>query len=523
MPTDETPVGIHHEIRTDPEGKAVLARWSAAPAGRARLAHTASVLERARHPGVVELRSFRDEDERAELIVAWVASATAADLPHLPVRELAGLVAAVADTVADLHGIGIVHGALRAEHVLVAGDGRPVLCGFGDARVAGPGGDPPRPSTDVAALGALIDALLGATDPPDATPTRRGTRRGRGGRNRDTAHLRRGLRTLAEHAAAEDPSCRPSARALAAAITALVPDATLPGGSAPATDTPGAGPGGRRGAPGERARTGGADGRRGPRDDGRHGTDGALDGDPGGGRDDEPDDEGPGDPGGDGLDRLRATMSEPPARRAPAWARAAAVGAVVVVAATGGLIALRPGPPERSEEGHALAAASPVVVDDPGPGSAPTGTVGRPSGPGGGPTGTAPGTAPGTTVAEDRVAGGTEGGTPTGSSSPDDRAPVVEVGGRRYEVGEPGDVVAVGDWHCDGSPVAAVLRPGTGDVFVFDGWAAPGGTLDATARTRLPGARDLTAGPAPPGACRPLVAVLADGTTRPIEPAEPAP
>ncbi len=47
---------------------------------------------------------------------------------------------------------------------------------------------------------------------------------------------------------------------------------------------------------------------------------------------------------------------------------------------------------------------------------------------------------------------------------------VVE-GGRRYEVGAPGDVVVLGDWDGDGQRTAAVLRPSTGEVFVFATWS----------------------------------------------------
>lgn len=47
---------------------------------------------------------------------------------------------------------------------------------------------------------------------------------------------------------------------------------------------------------------------------------------------------------------------------------------------------------------------------------------------------------------------------------------VVTVGEVRYEVGQHGDQVAVGDWDGDGLRTAAVLRPATGAVFVFSSW-----------------------------------------------------
>jgi hypothetical protein len=51
---------------------------------------------------------------------------------------------------------------------------------------------------------------------------------------------------------------------------------------------------------------------------------------------------------------------------------------------------------------------------------------------------------------------------------------VLEAGGRRWEVGRPGDRVAAADWSCSGRATLALLRPATGEVFVFDGWAQEG-------------------------------------------------
>jgi len=47
---------------------------------------------------------------------------------------------------------------------------------------------------------------------------------------------------------------------------------------------------------------------------------------------------------------------------------------------------------------------------------------------------------------------------------------IVTVGDTRFQVGERGDQVAVRDWNCDGEATPAVLRPSTGEVFVFTRW-----------------------------------------------------
>lgn len=47
---------------------------------------------------------------------------------------------------------------------------------------------------------------------------------------------------------------------------------------------------------------------------------------------------------------------------------------------------------------------------------------------------------------------------------------ILVVDGRRYRVGQAGDELLVDDWDCDGTSTPAVLRPGTGEVFVFPRW-----------------------------------------------------
>ena len=51
--------------------------------------------------------------------------------------------------------------------------------------------------------------------------------------------------------------------------------------------------------------------------------------------------------------------------------------------------------------------------------------------------------------------------------------------GQRYQVGRPGDVAVVGDWAvddggCNGSSTVVLLRPETGELFAFSGWAETG-------------------------------------------------
>ena len=62
----------------------------------------------------------------------------------------------------------------------------------------------------------------------------------------------------------------------------------------------------------------------------------------------------------------------------------------------------------------------------------------------------------------------------------------VRTGGHRWSVGDPGDVVAIGDWDCDGAPTPAVLRPAAGRLHVFDAWAAAGSAIAAAPGPTVP-------------------------------------
>lgn len=65
----------------------------------------------------------------------------------------------------------------------------------------------------------------------------------------------------------------------------------------------------------------------------------------------------------------------------------------------------------------------------------------------------------------------------------------------RFRIGRPGDDLVVGDWDCDGTATAGVVRPATGETFTFDAWAGAGETLTATPGPDLPvGAGAVVAG-----------------------------
>jgi hypothetical protein len=188
-----------------------VVKRSTAPDDVARLRHEAELLGRAAHPGVVELGRVTVDGGAVEL---WTRDAGGTDLrsyPVLPLGELAGLGAAVATILADIHDLGIVHGGVSAEHVIVGADGHPVLCSLGRGGEA----DQLDPAQDVLCLRRVLAARLPSDGP------------------------RRVVRLLTP---ATGPSRRePTARSLAVALTRLVPEAALPKpgrGAEPAVSSP---------------------------------------------------------------------------------------------------------------------------------------------------------------------------------------------------------------------------------------------------------------------------------------------
>jgi len=456
------------------------------------VARELEVLEAARHPGVVEVVGLDEGPDGPRIRTAPFDGVPLADLASLTIEEAAGTVAVVASTLADLHDLGFVHGALTAERILVRSDGRPVLCGFGHGGRAGdapvdqaeafPGptdpaavdGSPLDPAADVYALGVLMHDLA------DRTVAARD--RADGHRSRAAGRAADALCVVADRATVAERHHRPTARALAAAIGHAVPGARLPrrsltetaaGGEAPTPEVHPAG------------------------------TDGSSSADP--------------------LVALRRTGMKPtmpPARRSARSARRATrvgglavsgrrqpvstsrlgghrlligVGAVAVAGVAAGLAldtspSSPPPPPPLSEVADRRWPTGTAATTGPAPPSsgATATTVARPR-----PAVTAP-TTPSCAPVGGPLSADTDGDGCLEALRWVDG--VVEAADRRWAVGRAGDLVATGDWACGGAHTLAVLRPATGEVFVFDGWAGTERELNATARTVVEGGFALRSG-----------------------------
>ncbi|MCU1450348.1 MAG: hypothetical protein JWP02_2518 [Acidimicrobiales bacterium] len=89
-------------------------------------------------------------------------------------------------------------------------------------------------------------------------------------------------------------------------------------------------------------------------------------------------------------------------------------------------------------------------------------------------------------------------------------AGVLLAGGRRMSVGEPGDAMAVGRWNCRLTTVA-LLRPRTGEVFRFDGWASAGRPVEPVRVATVEGAVDVHALAGPRAGCDDIAVARSTG------------
>lgn len=476
----------------------------------AALRYEAELLASTGHPGLVQVVDHID--------AGWLETATELRLRYAgepltrwrgDLRHSAGLAAAVAATVSDLHDLGIVHGRIDATHVLVGADGRPRLCGFAP---------PPTedPADDVAGLGHLVSHLVDRAIPAEQRwPFTR--RRG------DMAD-RRALADLLRRATDPVADRRPTARALASALLAAVPGAELPTFST----------GGRSRRPASDDATeaaivpdevfdptepylplepfsGGADDRPTETDEERRlafgpGLDGVLDGDLD--RDEHDVDPLFGDQTVTSLDEIfsnRPWPASPRPHRADRRAERAGRHRPSHLRSTRS--------PRRPAATTTLAGLAVVAL---GAGLLYAGRPGLLAGPGRQAAGTEPPLCPPpVTVDPAGIVLDVDGdGCDDGATI---EGGVVAVANRRYAVGLPSDSVTLGDWNCDGTATAAVYRPDTGDVFVFGDWPNEAGgevTVEPTARV-VGGHRLVRADVA--GPCPELIVEMTTGERRTVE------
>ncbi len=140
------------------DGVAVV-RQRADVADATRLRRVGERLVLAAHPGVVEVMSSTGDAAGWELVTEHGGKPVGTGRPLLA-SQIASVGAQVAQTLADLHGRGIVHGRLDVTRIVVGAAG-PRLCGFGPDEQGGTATD------DVAALTRILRTLADAAEPRD--------------------------------------------------------------------------------------------------------------------------------------------------------------------------------------------------------------------------------------------------------------------------------------------------------------------------------------------------------------------
>jgi hypothetical protein len=144
------------DVSCDAETKLVHKRARSAEE-RHRLRHEATVLGAVPHPGVVQVVATDGRAGPDCLLLRHVSGGDLTSLGRQSTEVVAGLGAAIATTLADLHDLGVSHGSIQAGHVLLDEDGRPVLCSFGRAEVNPPTArDDRHRREDVRALARLL-------------------------------------------------------------------------------------------------------------------------------------------------------------------------------------------------------------------------------------------------------------------------------------------------------------------------------------------------------------------------------
>lgn len=104
---------------------------SPTPDADQRIKREAALLESVRHEGIVRFVAADTAAFPNVLITERVDGPSLANAEPLPGPEIDRIVNALAVTLAYLHQMGVVHGSIAPEHVLLRPHGQPVLCGFG--------------------------------------------------------------------------------------------------------------------------------------------------------------------------------------------------------------------------------------------------------------------------------------------------------------------------------------------------------------------------------------------------------
>jgi hypothetical protein len=449
-------VQVHHEgvIVVRGDGGELVARKAVREVDRPRLVHELSVLRLLRGLDVTRPVDPHATGQDGAVDLVYVGSRTLADaMAELAAPRLLAVLKATAALLHAAHERGVCHRRVDASHVLLGPGDQVVLCGWSEAGVGTPvtGGDataaPDGGAGRLASPGASNASSTARFDPAiDVAAVGELAQQAVETNQVLTARARTQLAAVATAARHPDPTVRPPMHELARVLTA-------PAGAAPST----------------------------PEAADRHTSDGG--------------------------DRGR----RPLVARVGIGLAAAVVAAVATVQCAGG--AARPAAPlgdaapasTPNPVGPTTLDGSPTVPPDAGDGELAA-------------TGAAPANSSTTLAGEELTAAA----CPTTAEElalaglPASCAGLVRLEGERlrvaeltYTLGRPGDVAGLTDATCDGRLEPTLVEAGTGRLFVFDQWAAPGQPTPSRPLGTVSGATGLSD---PLGAtCGTIRVTLSDG------------
>jgi hypothetical protein len=94
---------------------------------------------------------------------------------------------------------------------------------------------------------------------------------------------------------------------------------------------------------------------------------------------------------------------------------------------------------------------------------------------------------------------------------------VLTAGSQRWHVGVAGDLAAVARWGCSRRAALALVRPATGQVWVFEGWAREGQPVTGRLVGSVPGAADVSAADPDHDGCAEVVVARRAGSAAVLE------
>jgi len=428
---------------TPPSGE--VRRRAVGEAG-AKLRREAAVLAYARHPGVITMCGYEDDGDEVTVTTEAMSGPRLTEI-RLTAQELAGVAAVLATTLADLHEIGIAHGAVTPDAVRLGPDGQPVLEDFAQAKkLTGPFTGWPTTEeamADERSLGALVSMMLSRA--PSEVRSLPGIDHGHLGpaakRPQRSVHA-----TLARVVAAAVEG-RVTARQFAEIIVASIPSARLPTAPEPGGQEP----------PVQSVENAGVDDPPGSKSAGRSQRAVAPAGLP------------------SVANRTVRAVTQRWFRLDPR-SKAATIAVPVLIVTTWLIIPVHRTDRRRASSPPSVMTHRPLPRND---ARSPSRPVAEPV------TADPPAVTP-------AALGQPAVGAPTAETT---RSPLVclpaeasaappcgimsyadgtlEIGRHRYTVGHRGDLLAVGRWSC-GPELVAVLRPASKQLWVFTSWPGPG-------------------------------------------------